>query len=73
MQRQDDLAWRRLMVSHFFKQLPQRLRDKHASTATAQAIIKRIDDLNPKWRPPITVRTVQEDIRDMKANGNFGI
>jgi hypothetical protein len=73
MQRQDDLAWRRLMVSHFFKQLPQRLRDKHASTATAQAIIKRIDDLNPKWRPPITVRTVQEDIRDMKANGNHGI
>jgi hypothetical protein len=62
------------MVSHAFKQLPKRLRDKPASTATAQAIIKRIDDLNHKsWRPPMTVRTVQEDIRNLKANGNFGI
>jgi hypothetical protein len=70
-QRQQDLAYRRIMVSHVFKQLPQRLRDRPASIATAQAIIKRIDDATPKWRPPMTVRTVQEDIRYLKAHGDI--
>ena len=64
-QRQQDLAYRRIIVSHLFKRLPKRLRDKHASNATAQAIIKRYEDLNHKsWRPPMTVRTVQRDIQE---------
>lgn len=73
IQRQEDLAWRRIMIAHVFKLLPQRLQDKPSSIATAQAIIKKVDNLNPTRRPPITIRTVQKDIHDMKANGNFGI
>jgi hypothetical protein len=74
-QREQDLAHRRLLVSSFFKQLPRRLQVKPASTATAQAILGRIEGL--PWdkvrKPPMTVGTIQADIRSLRENGNFGI
>jgi hypothetical protein len=74
VQRREDQAYRRIMVAYHFRHLPQRLRDKPSSTATAQAIMKRIDENNTSdWKPPMTESTVQEDIRYMKRNGNFGI
>ena len=73
IQRQEDLALRRVLVSYSFKQLRPGLQAKPASLATAQAIIRRLDDLPFARRPPITVRTIQEDIRFMRKNGNFGI
>ena len=74
-QREHDLAHRRLLVSIFFKQLPITLQSAHGSLGTAQAIIGRIERL--PWdkvrKPPMTVRTIQADIKFMKENGNFGI
>jgi hypothetical protein len=74
-QRDEDLAHRRLLASEFFKQLPRRLQAKPGSLATAQAILGRIEEL--PWdkvrKPPMTVRTIQADIRFLKENGNFGI
>jgi hypothetical protein len=74
-QRGHDLAHRRLLVSFFFKQLPGRLQSLHGSLATAQAIIRRMEEL--PWdkvrKPPITVRTVQADIQFLRENQNFGI
>jgi hypothetical protein len=74
-QRHEDLAHRRLLVASFFKGLRADLRDKPSSLGTAQAILGRIEEL--PWdkvrRPPMTVRTIQEDIKFLKNNGNFGI
>jgi hypothetical protein len=74
-QREEDLAHRRVLVSYFFKQLPLRLRSKHGSLATAQAILGRIEEL--PWdkvrKPPMTVRTIQNDIKFLRENGNFGL
>ena len=54
-QREHDLAHRRLLVSFFFKKLPRRLQSQHGSLATAQAIIRRMEEL--PWdkvrKPPI--------------------
>jgi hypothetical protein len=73
-QREEDLAYRRVLASYFFKQLPRRLQAKPGSLATAQAILGRIEEL--PWdkvrKPPMTVRTIQEDIRFLKENGNWG-
>jgi hypothetical protein len=67
-QREEDLAYRRVLASYFFKQLPRRLQAKPGSLATAQAILGRIEEL--PWdkvrKPPMTVRTIQEDIRSLK-------
>jgi hypothetical protein len=74
-QQEQGLAHRRLLVSFFFKKLPLRLQSKYASLATAQAIIRRIEEL--PWdklrKPPMTVRTIQADIKFLRENGNFGI
>ena len=74
-QQEEDLAHRRLLVSSFFKKLPLRHRSKPGSLATAQAILGRIEDL--PWdqvrKPPMTVRTIQADIKFLRENGNFGI
>jgi hypothetical protein len=74
-QRQDDLAHRRLLVSFFFKRLPRRLQAKTGSLATAQAIVGRLEEL--PWdklrKPPMTVRTIQADIKFLIENGHFGI
>jgi hypothetical protein len=74
-QREHDLAHRRLLVAYFFKHLPSRRQLTHGSLATAQAIIGRIEQL--PWdkvrKPPMTVRTVQADIKFLRENGNFGI
>jgi hypothetical protein len=74
-QRDEDLAHRRLLVSYFFKKLPLRLQSKYGSLATAQTIIRKIEEL--PWdkvrKPPMTVRTIQADIKFLKENGNFGI
>jgi hypothetical protein len=72
-QREEDLAIRRILVSYEFKTLPTRLRSKPSSTGTAQAIIGRLEELPFERKPPMTVRTIQEDIRYMRKNGNFGI
>jgi hypothetical protein len=72
-QRQEDLALRRILVCHVFKDLPRRLRKEPGSLGTAQAVIGRLEKLAFDRRPPITVRTIQEDIRFMRENGNFGI
>jgi hypothetical protein len=73
LQREEDLALRRIFVAHAFKNLPQRLKQKPSSTGTAQAIIGRLEDLPLERKPPMTVRTVQADIAFMRKNGNFGI
>jgi hypothetical protein len=73
IQREEDLAVRRVLVAYIFRQLGPRRRAQPGSTGTAQAIIGKLEDLNFKRRPPITVRTIQEDIRYMRENGNFGI
>jgi hypothetical protein len=73
IQQEHDLALRRILVSHVFKQLPPRLRKKPSSTGTAQAIIGRLDDLPFERKPPMTVRTIQADILFMRKNGHFGI
>jgi hypothetical protein len=74
-QQEEDLAHRRLLVSFFFKKLPLRLQSKYGSLATAQAILGRIEEL--PWdrlrKPPMTVRTIQADIKFLRENGNFGI
>jgi hypothetical protein len=72
-QREQDLAHRRILVMCIFKELRPGLRVKHGSLGTAQAIIGRLERLTIGRRPPMTVRTIQEDIRFMKENGNFGI
>jgi len=73
IQREEDLALRRVFVSYIFKQLRSGLRARPASLGTAQAIIGRLERLPIERKPPITVRKIQEDIRFMRKNGNFGI
>jgi hypothetical protein len=73
IQREQDLALRRVCVSYIFKQLRPNLRAKPASVGTAQAIIGRLQEYPIERMPPMTVRTIQEDIRFMRKNGNFGI
>jgi hypothetical protein len=72
-QREEDLALRRILVAYWFKRLRPRLQAKPGSTGTAQAIIGRLDALKLDRKPPMTVRTIQEDIRYMRKNGHFGI
>jgi hypothetical protein len=74
-QREEDLALRRILVAHLFKLLPLRLRKKPSSTATAQAIIGRLEEalVLIERKPPITVRTIQEDIRFMRKNRILGM
>jgi hypothetical protein len=72
-QREEDMAHRRVLVGYLFKQLGRGLRAKPASLGTAQAIIGRLDDLPFYRKPPMTVRTIQADIKFMRENGNFGI
>jgi hypothetical protein len=71
-QREEDLALRRVMVSHIFKTLPPRLKAKPSSIRTAQAIIGRLEQLPFERKPPMAIRTIQEDIRSMQENGAFG-
>jgi hypothetical protein len=73
IQREQDLAHRRILVSHIFKNLPAHLKEKYGSLGTAQAILGRLDKLPFVRRPPMTVRTIQADIEFMRENGNFGI
>jgi hypothetical protein len=74
-QREEDLAYRRILVAVFFKELTKSLQAKSGSLGTAQAILGRMEKL--RWdkvrKPPMTVRTIQADIKMMKENGNFGI
>ena len=72
-QREEDLALRRIFVAIFFKQLRPDLRDKPGSLGTAQAILGRLDEMKLERKPPMTVRTIQADIKFLKENGNFGI
>jgi hypothetical protein len=72
-QRKDDLALRRVFVAIFFKQLRPGLRDKPGSLGTAQAILGKLGAMKLERMPPMTVRTVQADIKFLKENGNFGI
>jgi hypothetical protein len=73
IQREHDLAHRRVLVAYLFRRLRANLRAKPSSTGTVQAIIGRLDQLPFDRRPPMTVRTIQADIKFMKDNGNFGI
>jgi len=74
-QREEDLALRRIFVAHLFKKLSARLQKAPSSTATAQAIIGRLEDLFARIerKPPMTVRTIQADILFMRKNGMFGM
>ena len=75
IQQEEDLAHRRLLVSFFFKKLPLRLQSKFGSLATAQAILGRIEEL--PWdelrKPPMTVRTIQADIKSLRETGFLSI
>lgn len=73
IQREEDLALRRVFVAIFFKKLRTDLREKPGSLGTAQAILGRLDAMKLERKPPMTVRTIQADIKFMKDNGNFGI
>jgi hypothetical protein len=73
IQREEDLALRRVFVAIFFKELRTSLREKPGSTGTAQAILGRLDAMKLERNPPMTVRTIQADINFMRKNGNFGI
>ena len=73
IQREQDQALRRVLVGHLFKQLPPTLRAKPSSQGTALAIIRQLKKLPFDRTPPITERTIKDDIRFMKKNGNFGI
>ena len=73
IQREDDLALRRVFVAIFFKELRPGLRGKPGSLGTAQAILGRLEKMKLDRMPPMTVRTVQADIKFLKENGNFGI
>jgi hypothetical protein len=73
VQREEDLAHRRVLVAYLFRQLRPGLQKRPASLGTAQAVIGRLQKLPFDRTPPMTVRTIQEDIRFMKKNGNFGI
>jgi hypothetical protein len=72
-QREEDLALRRVFVAIFFKRLRPGLRNKPGSLGTAQAILSRLDEMKLERKPPMTVRTIQADIKFLKENGNFGI
>jgi hypothetical protein len=74
-QRAEDHDVRRFFVQALFKRLPLRLQKKPGSTATAQAIIGRLEELlrTMERKPPITVRTIQADILFLKKHGTFGI
>jgi hypothetical protein len=72
-QRVEDLVRRRMLVLAEFRKLPAHLRAKPASQATAQAIIGRIEKYRIEQKPPMTVRTIQEDIRFMRKERDFGI
>src|SRR4051794_40695763 len=52
VQREQDLALRRVLVSHLLKKLPARLQAKPASLGTAQAILGRLDNLPYHRKPP---------------------
>jgi hypothetical protein len=73
VQREEDLAHRRVLVAYLFKQLRPGLQKRPSSLGTAQAIIGRLEKLTFVRKPPVTVRTIQEDIQFMRKNGNFGI
>jgi hypothetical protein len=73
IQREHDLAHRRVLVAIVFKKLGRRLQEKPSSIGTAQAIIRRLDELPFDRKPPMTIRTIQADILFMRKNGNFGI
>ena len=73
VQREEDLAHRRVLVALLFRQLRPGLQKRPASLGTAQAIIGRLQKLPFDRTPPMTVPTIQEDIRFIKKNGNFGI
>jgi len=73
VQREEDLALRRVFVAIFFKQLGRHLREKHGSVRTAQAIIGKFEAMKLERRPPMTVRTIQADIQFLRENGNFGV
>ena len=73
IQREQDLAHRRVLVMIFFKQLRPSLRAKPSSLGTAQAIVRKLEELPFERKPPITVRTIQADILFMRRNKSFGI
>jgi hypothetical protein len=71
-QLKQNMAVRRILVACCFKKLPKSLQAKPKSRGTAQAIIGRLQGLQLKI-PSMAERTIQEDIRVMQKNGNFGI
>jgi hypothetical protein len=73
IQREQDLALRRILVAYVFKQLRPGLQATPSSKGTAQAIISRLKTLPFDRVPPMSVRTIKADIFYMKKNGNFGI
>ena len=73
IQREQDLALRRILVAYVFKQLQPGLQATPSSKGTAQAIISQLKKLPFDRVPPMSVRTIKADIFYMKKNGNFGI
>jgi len=73
IQREEDLALRRVFVAIFFKKLRPGLRDKYGSVGTAQAILGKLEEMKLERKPPMAVRTIQADIKFLRENRNFGI
>jgi hypothetical protein len=73
-QRQELMGFRRVFVAIAFRNLSNSRKKYYNSTRTAQAIIAALQEL--KLDPeeiPMTERTIQEDLKAMRRNGNFGI
>jgi hypothetical protein len=73
IQRAEAQAHRRVLVAHLFKKLSPALRAKPSSQGTALAIIRQLKKLPFDRAPPMTERTIKEDILYMKKNWYFGI
>lgn len=67
-QREEDLEIRWFFVAGFFKKLRPDLQAKPGSTATAQAMLGRLQRLRLPRRPPMTIRTIQADILFLRRN-----
>jgi hypothetical protein len=73
IQREEDLALRRVFIAIFFKTLRPGLQAKPGSLGTAQAILGKLEAMKLERHPPMTVRTIQADIKFLRENGNFGM
>lgn len=73
-QQQQDLALRRVLVSVLYKELKkEKPHYKPGAERTAKELLQKLKELPFGRKPPMSVRTIQEDIRWLIENGNWGV